>query len=61
MNRTDFPACEEEALHNCNNSFSINWRVCTSNAEKGSSIKIIFGSSAKVWANAILFCIPPES
>jgi hypothetical protein len=49
------------ALHKSSTSFSISWRVWMSSALKGSSIRMMSGSSASVCASAVRLRMPPES
>ena len=42
-------------------SFSISWRVCTSSAENGSSMRMMSGSRTSVCARLTRFLMPPES
>ncbi len=49
------------AAHSSSTSFSISWRVWMSSAEKGSSIRMMSGSSASVCASEVRLRMPPES
>ena len=49
------------AAHRSSTSFSISCRVWMSSAEKGSSIRMMSGSSASVWARLVRLRMPPLS
>ncbi len=49
------------AAHRSSTSFSMSWRVWTSSAENGSSIRMMSGSSASVCASDVRLRMPPES
>ena len=49
------------SAHSARTSFSISWRVWMSSAEKGSSIRMMSGSSASVCASAVRLRMPPDS
>ena len=64
MNSTARPCAlplAEGAAHRSSNSFSISWRVCTSSAENGSSIRMMSGSRISVCAIATRLRMPPDN